>query len=289
MQDFQGKTAVITGGASGMGFAFAKKFADARMNVVLADIEESALGKAVSYFEERQQPVLGVVTDTMRRDSINQLFEQSVAEFSKVHVLCNNAGVVNGGPPTPIWALPDVDWEWVMGVNFYGVLYGLQTFVPHMLEHGEAGHIVNTASVAAFLPGGGPYGVSKYGVIHLSEALHRDLAAAESKLSASVLVPGWVNTRIAEAERNRPGGLANANNPDRAGLEIGSVLTEGMSPEAVADLVFDAIENDRFYILPHPGWDDVVTGHAQAIVARGAPFNFEMMDLMDKRARGIDV
>ena len=104
-----------------------------------------------------------------------------------------------------------------------------------------------------------------------------------------MLVPGWVNTRIAEAERNRPGGLANTNNPSRAGLEIGSALTEGMSPEAVADLVFDAIENDRFYILPHPGWDDVVTGHAQAIVARGAPFNFAMTDLMDKRAQGIDV
>ena len=176
-----------------------------------------------------------------------------------------------------------------MGVNFYGVLYGLQTFIPHMLEHGEPGHIVNTASVAAFLPGGGPYGVSKYGVIHLSEALHGDLVAAQSKLSASVLVPGWVNTRIAEAERNRPGGLANANNPGGAGLEIGSVLSEGMSPEAVADLVFEAIEQDRFYILPHPGWDDVVTGHAQAIVARGGPYTFNMMDLMDKRAQGIDV
>ena len=289
MQDFQGKTAVITGGAGGMGLAFAKKFAQARMNVVLADIEEAALQEAVSYFEERQQPVLGVVTDTMRRDSIEALLAESIAEFSKVHVLCNNAGVVNGGPPTPIWALPDVDWEWVMGVNFYGVLYGLQTFVPHMLEHGEAGHIVNTASIAAFIPGGGPYGVSKYGVIHLSEALHRDLAGLNSELSASVLIPGWVNTRIDDAERNRPGGLANTNNPNSVGLEIGDTLTEGMAPEAVAEMVYDAVENDRFYILPHPGWDDVVTNHAQAVVARGAPYNLDMMDLMAKRAQGIDV
>ena len=289
MKEFQGKTAVVTGGASGMGLAFAKKFADARMNVVLADIEEAALQNAVTYFEERQQPVLGVVTDTMRRDSVENLFARSVAEFGRVHVLCNNAGVVNGGPPTPIWALPDVDWEWVMWVNFYGVLYGLQTFVPHMLEHGESGHIVNTASVAAFMPGGGPYGVSKYGVIHLSEALHRDLAAAESKLGASVLCPGWVNTRIDEAERNRPGALASASNPSGTGLQLGNTLSEGMAPEAVADLVFEAIENDRFYILPHPGWDDVVTGHAEAIVARQGPYTLDVMDLMDKRAQGIDV
>ena len=289
MKEFQGKTAVITGGASGMGLAFAKRFAAARMNVVLADIEESALQNAVTYFEERQQPVLGVITDTRRRDSIAELLEKSVAEFGNIHVLCNNAVVVNGGPPTPIWALPDVDWDWVMGVNFYGVLYGMQTFVPHMLEHGESGHIVNTASIAAFIPGGGPYGVSKYGVIHLSEALHRDLALAESKLSASVLIPGWVNTRIAEAERNRPGDLANAQNPAGTGLEIGTALSEGMAPEAVADMVFDAIENERFYILPHPGWDDVVTDHAAAIVARQGPYAMDMMDLMAKRAKGIDV
>ncbi len=119
--------------------------------------------------------------------------------------------------------------------------------------------------------------------------MHRDLAAAQSELGASVLIPGWVNTRIAEAERNRPGGLASASNPEGAGLEIGDALTGGMAPEAVADLVFDAIANDRFYIFPHRGWDDVVTGHAEAIVARGGPFDFNPMDLMDKRAQGIDV
>lgn len=289
MKEFEGRTAVITGGASGMGLAFAKRFAEARMNVVLADIEENALQSAVTYFEERQQPVLGVVTDTMRRDSIANLLAESTARFGKMHVLCNNAGVVNGGPPTPIWKLPDVDWDWVMGVNLYGVLYGLQTFVPHMLEHGEPGHIVNTASVAAFMPGGGPYGVSKYGVVLLSEALQGDLKSAQSEINASVLVPGWVNTRIDEAERNRPGDLANARNPDGVGLQIGDTLTQGMAPETVAEMVFDAIENERFYILPHPGWDDVVTSHAQAVVARQGPYVLDMADLMDKRAKGIDV
>jgi short-subunit dehydrogenase len=176
-----------------------------------------------------------------------------------------------------------------MGVNFNGVLYGLQTFVPHMLAHGESGHIVNTASIAAFIPGGGPYGVSKYGVIHLSEALHRDLITAESKLSASVLIPGWVNTKIDEAERNRPGLLANANNPAGAGLQLGDTLKAGMSPESVADMVFEAVESDRFYILPHPGWDDVITDHARAVVARQGPYELDLTDLMAKRAQGISV
>ena len=272
-----------------MGLAFAKRFAEARMNLLLADIEESALQASVSYFEERQQPVLGVVTDTMRRDSIEELHRQASERFGNIHVLCNNAGVVNGGPPTPIWELPDVDWDWVMGVNFYGVLYGIQTFLPHMLAHGEPGHVVSTASVAAFLPGGGPYGVSKYGVIHLSEALQRDLTAQDANIAASVLIPGWVNTRIDEAERNRPGQLANARNPDGTGLQLGDTLTAGMAPEAVAEMVFQAIVDRQFYVLPHPGWDDVVLGHAQAIVARGAPFEADMEGLFQKRAQGIDV
>lgn len=158
MKEFAGKTAVVTGGASGIGFALAERFARAQMNVVLADIEEAALEKAVEHFQARQQRVLGVVTDTMRRDSIEELLERSISEFGKVHVLCNNAGVVSGGESVPIWEISDADWDWVMGVNFNGVLYGMQTFVPHMLSHGEEGHIVSTASVMALVPGVGPTG-----------------------------------------------------------------------------------------------------------------------------------
>ena len=289
MQAFEGRTAVVTGGASGIGFALAQRFAGAGMNVVLADIEESALERAVTYLEERQHRVLGVVTDTMRRESIDNLLESTVNEFGNVHVLCNNAGVVNGGSPRPIWEIDDADWDWVMGVNFDGVLYGLRTFVPDMIGHGEPGHIVNTASVAALMPGGGPYGVSKHGVLVISEALHRDLAAAGSKIHASVLCPGWVNTRIAEAERNRPATHDTAHNPDHDPLPIGDALTGGKDPAEVADLVFQSIEQERFYILPHAGWDEVVLGRVNAVVGRNQPYQMDMGALIDKRAAGADV
>ena len=289
MQNFAGKTAVITGGASGIGFALAERFADARMNVVLADIEEAALERAVAHFEERQQRVLGVVTNTMRRDSIEELLAKTVAEFGNVHVLCNNAGVVSGGDRVPIWEISDADWDWVMGVNFNGVLYGMQTFVPHMLSHGEEGHIVSTASVMALVPGGGTYGVSKHGVLVLSEGLYRDLKDAGSAIGASVLCPGWVDTKIGEAERNRPGELSSNTNPQGAGLGLGNVLKQGKSPADVAQLVFDSIREERFYILPHAGWDEAVRGRVEAIVARGAPYEMDMGALVAKRADGIDV
>ena len=190
MQSFAGKTAVITGGGGGIGMALAGKCADKDMNLVLADVEEAALQQAVAHFEAQGRPVLGVITDTMRRDSVNNLLQQAERRFAKVHLLFNNAGVVNGGAPKPIWEVPEVDWQWVLGVNLYGVLHGLQTFVPHMLEHGEESHIVNTASIAAFIPGNGPYGVSKYGVVTVSEALAQGLAAANANIGASVLCPG---------------------------------------------------------------------------------------------------
>ncbi len=289
MKDFEGKTAVITGGASGIGFALAERFADAHMNVVLADIEETALKQAVKYFEERQHRVLGVVTNTMRKDSIEELFERTKAEFGNVHVLCNNAGVVSGGERVPIWEISDGDWDWVMGVNFNGVLYGLQTFVPHMVAHGEAGHIVSTASVMALVAGGGTYGVSKHGVLVLSEGLHRDLRNADSAIGASVLCPGWVDTKIGDAERNRPADMANATNPGGAGLQLGDVLKQGKSPADVAELVFQSIIEERFYILPHAGWDEAVLGRVEAVLAMGEPHHVDMGALARKRTQGMDV
>ena len=158
MRHFTGTTAVITGGASGIGLACARHCATLGINVVLADIETDALARAVSWFEDRQHPVLGVVADTMRKDSMAALLGDAISRFGKVHLLFNNAGVVNGGAPVPIWEQADQDWDWVLGVNLHGVRYGLRTFVPHMLEHGEPGHIVNTASIAAFIPGGAGMG-----------------------------------------------------------------------------------------------------------------------------------
>ncbi len=289
MKDFRNKTAVITGGASGIGFALANAAADRQMNVVLADIQEDALQRAVEHFESRQTQVLGVLTDTSLKDSIRNLYEEATARFGNIHLLFNNAGVVNGGAPVPVWDLPEQDWSWVMGVNFYGVLYGVQTFAQHMVDHGEEGHIVNTASIASFIPGSLPYGISKYSVIILSEALAFDLESAGGNIGASVVCPGWVNTRIAEAERNRPSGLKSDSNPAGSGLEINELLAGSKSPEDLAAHVFDSIEQDRFYIFPHSGWDYLVTEHAEAMIKREGPYRFDLEAHIATRAEGKDI
>ena len=292
MQDFEGKTAVITGGASGIGRALADRFSAARMNIVLADIEPEALDKAVTELAERQNRVIGVVTNTMLRESIQELADRAIAEFGNVHVLCNNAGVAStssGGKP--VWETPQSDWEWVMGVNFYGVLYGVQIFVPHMLAHGEPSHIVNTASLAGVLPGGGPYGVSKHGVLALTEGLQRDLASRDANINASVLCPGFVKTQIFAAERNRPDALAATEPTQREAQAMltavaENMLAKGKDPAEIADTVFQAINNEAFYILPHPAWDDIVRERVEQILARGGVASTDMTELLRRRDAG---
>jgi len=289
MQEFEGRTAVVTGAASGIGLALATRFAAARMNVVLADIEAAALERAVRQLEQRQARVLGVVTNTMRQESVQSLAEQAVAEFGKVHVLCNNAGVASGGGAgIGIWEVPNADWDWVLGVNFYGVLYGLQAFVPQMLAHGEPGHIVNTASLAGLMPGGGTYGVSKHGVLSLTETLYNDLQARNSAIGASVLCPGFVRTQIAEAERNRPAELAggSADAPAAAISMVQALIAQGKDPADIAETVLQAIEQQRLYILPHPAWDDFVRARVEHVLARGGPATLNVEALMRRRAAG---
>ncbi len=288
MQDFEGKTAVITGAASGIGRALAERFAQARMQVVLADIQEEALERVVAEFEERQYRVIGVVANTMLQQSVQDLAARAIAEFGKVHILCNNAGVASandGGKG--VWEIPDKDWQWVMGVNFWGVLYGLQAFVPHMLAHGESGHIVNTASLAGLMPGGGPYGVSKHGVLTLTEGLARDLKLRGARIGASVLCPGFVNTQIFDAERTRPAELATGAAQVPGMLEVAkAMLAQGKQPEEIAEAVFNSIVEERFYILPHPAWDHVVQSRVEHVLARGAPLAVDLEDMARRRAAG---
>jgi NAD(P)-dependent dehydrogenase (short-subunit alcohol dehydrogenase family) len=290
MQGFEGKTAVVTGAASGIGRALAERFAQARMQVVLADIQKDALDRAVREMEERQHRVIGVVANTMVRESVQALAERAIAEFGKVHVLCNNAGIASFSEGVkPIWEVADTDWQWVMGVNFWGVVYGLQAFVPHMIAHGESGHVVNTASLAGLMPGGGTYGVSKHGVLALSEGLHRDLKARNANIGASVLCPGFVNTQIFDAERNRPPELKSTASPELvAGMrEMGkAMLAQGKAPSEVADIVFDSIAEDRFYILPHPAWDPIVRERVEHVLSRGDPLTMDMEDMARRRAAG---
>jgi NAD(P)-dependent dehydrogenase (short-subunit alcohol dehydrogenase family) len=291
MQNFEGKTAVITGAASGIGLALAERAAEARMNVVLADIEEKALEHAVQRIEARQVRAIGVPSNTMIEESVREVAERAIDEFGKVHLVCNNAGVastVNAGKP--VWEIPDRDWDWVMGVNFYGVLYGIRAFVPHMLEHGESAHIVNTASLAALLPGGGTYGVSKHGVLALTEGLQRDFADRGANINASVLCPGFVNTNIHAAERNRPEEMAaGASTPEQDAMMTAlmqDMLSKGKDPSEIAEIVFKSISEGRFYILPHPAWDEFVLGRVQQVIARGPVASTDMLELQKRREEG---
>ncbi len=287
MRQFDGKTAVVTGAASGIGFALAERFAKAGMRVVLADIEKDALDRAVRSLEERQYRVTGITVDTMVKDSVHALADRAMAEFGNIHVLCNNAGVASGGDGgKAVWEIGDADWQWVMGVNFWGVLYGLQAFLPHMLAHGESGHVVNTASLAGLMPGGGPYSVSKHGVLALSEGLHRDLKARSAAIGASVLCPGLVSTRIYDAARNRPASLAGSTRNEAGTQQMKAMLQSGKQPAEVAEIVFDAIGNDRFYVLPHPAWDDFVRARVEHVLARGNPFTVDPQEMARRRAAG---
>lgn len=296
MREFAGKTAVVTGAASGMGLSFARRFAAEGMNVVLADIEQDALDAQVRILEQEERSVLGVVVNTMRRETLERLRDETIEQFGAIHILCNNAGVTSredaglgdGNGQIPVWDVPDSTWEWVMGVNFWGVLYGLQVFVPHMLEHGEEGHIVNTASLAGLIPGASAYSVSKHGVLTLTEGLHQQLRDLNAKIGASVLCPGFVNTKIGEAERNRPEefGKKLTEITDEQAQTLAFILGGGMSPDNVADLVFNSIVEERCYILPHPGWDDVVRNRVEAVLSRGAPISVDFEQLVSRRAAG---
>ena len=270
MKEFEGKTAVITGAASGIGKAMAERFAQEKMQVVLADIEEEALEKTVENLRQYQYRVIGVKTDVLGEESIYELFAKATAEYGNIHILCNNAGIGANSGNKAIWEIDRQDWDWVMGVNNLGVLQGIQTFLPHMLDHGEEGHVVTTVSMAGLLPGVGTYGVSKHAVMALTEALSRDLITREAKINASVLCPGFVDTNIDKSERNRPSHMGEAKElTNEAGAEIMSVmLRQGKKPEEIAEIVINAIKENIFYILSHPAWDESLRSHFENILSR---------------------
>jgi NAD(P)-dependent dehydrogenase (short-subunit alcohol dehydrogenase family) len=291
MQELLGRTAVVTGAASGIGRGLAERLAREGMNVVLADVEEQALDAAVRDLAARGHRVLGVATNVMQRASVEALAARAIDAFGPVHVLCNNAGVLGRREGArAVWELPTADWEWVLGVNLWGVLHGLQAFVPHMLAHGAPGHVVNTASIAAWLGGGGPYGVSKEGVVALSESLHADLRARKAKIGASVLCPGWVDTQLAHAERNRPAQLdAGGAAGDGAGGTADTALHTlpmGKAPAEIADAVVAAIRAESFYVLPHTAWDFIVRARFDAVLARGGPAQIDFAEMTKRRAAG---
>jgi NAD(P)-dependent dehydrogenase (short-subunit alcohol dehydrogenase family) len=275
MKDFEGKVAVVTGGASGMGLGMATRFAEQGMKVVLADVEEPALNEAVTRLRQAEHDVLGVVTDVSSQSSIEALAKKTLDAYGKVHVLCNNAGV-GGGAGRSIWEYTIKDWQWTLNVNLWGVIYGIHTFVPIMLEQDEEGHVVNTSSMAGLTPSNRPYNISKHGVVSISEALHEGFRDRGAKLRASVLCPGVVNTNIMFATRNRPDELKNESAPTERDLRRSEAVHKyaaehGHDPLAVGDMVVEAIRNEQFWILTDDEFDGLIRTRVEDILARRNP------------------
>ena len=244
--------AVITGAASGIGRGMAERFIAEGMAVVLADIEEEPLAKLEADLCAKGATVIAVRTDVSNADDVEDLARQTLDAFGAVHILCNNAGVVCS---RPIWEHTITDWEWVLGVNLWGVIHGIRAFVPRMLLQDTECHIVNTASILGLVraPGEGIYKVSKHGVVALSETLADELALKGSKIQVHVLCPGWVRTGILDSARNRPDDESHHHNRNITdNRNVRTEMEAGMSPAEVAEHVYNAIQNGTFYIHTHP-------------------------------------
>ena len=270
MREFAGKTAFVTGGAAGIGFALGHAFAAAGMNVMLADIEAEALQAAVKRLDPIGLRIRSTLCDVADAASVERAAQATFAAFGKVHVVCNNAGVAAGGG---IDHISLDNWRWVIDVNLMGVLHGIKSFLPRIRAHGEGGHIVNTASMAGMQVGLGfsPYGASKFAVVSMSEGL--SLQLKPHGIGVSVLCPSYVRTRIGESGRNRPERYGVSQPLDPASpaaamvAEIAKNLQAGLDPADVAARVLAAIRQDELYIFTHPGMRAEVEARFAAILA----------------------
>jgi NAD(P)-dependent dehydrogenase (short-subunit alcohol dehydrogenase family) len=280
MKNFQDKVAVITGGASGLGREFANTAAGLGMKLVLADVQQDALDKAVAELEGQGAQVLAMICDVRKSAQVQALADATMARFGAVHLVFNNAGVGSGGL---IWENTEADWDWVIGVNVYGVVHGVRIFTKLMLDCAKAdpayeGHIVNTASMAGLLnaPTMGVYNVSKHAVVSLSETLYHDLQLVGAPIGASVLCPYFVPTGISQSHRNRPADVAMqaAATPSQMAAQamtVKAVESGKVSAADVSRITFDAIRDGQFYIYSHPGALQGVADRMDEIVHQKNP------------------
>jgi NAD(P)-dependent dehydrogenase (short-subunit alcohol dehydrogenase family) len=267
MELTEGQTAVVTGAASGMGRAFAERFGALGLNVVLADVEEPRLVEVAGQMRESGVRVTPVVTDVADEAAWDSLAAKVFDEYGAVNVLCLNAGVGGGGP---IHELTTNDWQWVLGVNLWGVIHGLRAFLPTMITSGEPGHVVSTASMAGMLAGPmmGPYNATKFAVVAIMETMRAEMEMLGTNISCSVLCPGFVNTDIMDSGRNRPSSLPGREMPvdeeRRAGFK--AMLESGRQPDEVARMVERGIRENRLHIFTDEGMGALFEARAHAII-----------------------
>jgi len=276
MKEFKDKVAVVTGAASGIGRGMVENFIAAGMKVVLSDIDEGRLQNTTNTFKESGADVIGVVADVSKQDQIEILAKKTIDAFGAVHVLCNNAGV--GYQSREIWEISNEAWEWVLGVNLFGVINGIRAFMPIMVKQDVEAHIINTSSLAGILSPADnvTYGVSKHGVVVLSETLHEHLQLMESKIKVSVLCPGNIDTDILDSlVRNQPDYVPPSPEPTEEEALYRNAyriwLERGMDPKEVGRQVFEAIKADRFYIITHDDFDKYIEQRMKNILSRTNP------------------
>ena len=272
MKDLKGKVAVVTGAGSGLGRAMACAFAAEGMDLALGDVDLEGLRETASACGGR---IFTMRVDVSRAEDVEQLCNQTISHFGGVHLVCNNAGV---SPLGAAWEPSVADWQWILGVNLWGVIHGVRAFTPHLMAQNE-GHIVNTASVAGLIapPGSGAYNVTKHAVVALSETLHHDLRERNSAVGVSVLCPAYVPTRITESERNRPADLpSSVKSKETLAREamLRKAVTSGkVSADQVAQAVVAAVKEERFYILTHPRIKGAIQARMEDILQERAPRN----------------
>lgn len=280
----EGKVAVVTGGGSGIGLAMAHAFAGAGCSVVLADVQEDALAAAEEAVGAHGTGVLAVPTDVSDPGAVQALADATIDRFGSVHVVCNNAGVAGLGDP---WTGPIETWEWVLGVNLWGVVHGIRTFLPHLVAAGE-GHIVNTASIAGLWPGlAAAYDATKHAVVAITEDLYNGLREGGIPVGVSCLCPGWIRTGIIDSDRNWPARFGAPPPTDVAGeivrKHVSRAVDEGMQPGAVADMVLDAVRTGRYWIFPNPDFFELAVERWHRIAEHADPLPPEQVPGMPPR------
>jgi len=285
MRKFEGRVAVITGAGSGIGAALAWRFARAGMKIVAADVDQAAADALQAALTKAGHQALAVRTDVAQADQVEALAERAFRAYGSVDLLCNNAGVVPSGRFRAAWEYTLEDWRWSLDVNLMGVVHGIRSFVPRMLEQGTEAHVVTTASVAGLISGAAsvPYGVAKHGAVVVTEALYAALLERSAPIGVTVLCPGVVNTNIYRSERNRPPELRPAGGPAEETAELQAVAADlygaALTPDAVAEQVFEAVWNNQLYALTTSNFDTAIRERADAVLARRNPHFANLLDL----------